>query len=147
MTHTTVDRTKYYTPKDFKPYLKRLNIDWDNRKLLLLPNFKPIEPTYLLNLVCGHHWPISHGCIRYGNEPMDEAWGTIWHNTLQSGQWDGTGYVAVSRAWGDSAPPWCGTFMLCEHKPAALPGGNPSRGDHRLFCTECGLDMSYDSSD
>ncbi|CAN7381323.1 hypothetical protein LJR220_003392 [Bradyrhizobium sp. LjRoot220] len=38
-------------------------------------------------------------------------------------------------------------FAICDHKPVAGPGANPSRGWRPASCEKCGLDMSVDSGD
>ncbi len=140
--HTQPDKDKKFTEEDFKPYIKRRS-DWDNRNILLLPNLIPLFAESAISAICYTKLPRLHGYLRYGPGVFDLNWGTIWLNTLQGGGWDGTGIVTIYR--GQS--PFISRFALCRHEAQLMPGANPSRGQHEQFCTKCGLDLSYDSSD
>src|SRR5574342_516460 len=142
MTHTQPDHTKRYTVKDFYPFVKRQS-DWDSRAVQELPNLEPITLAEAFNRVAHSPEPYLHGYIKLG---IIEGWGTLWMDTLQSGNWNGSGIVALSYH-GSQAEPKCYRFALCKHEDTYMSSANPMRGLHDKFCTKCGLDTSVDSSD
>lgn len=147
MTHTRPLRDKKYTADDFKPFIKTSS-DWDERQLQLLPNLEPLRAEEFINIIAYHQMPRLTGYIVHAktNEPY---WGTLYLGVLQSGGWDGSGYVAVvgHSANVDDDGPYTARFALCKHKNKYLPIARPERGFHDQFCTLCGLDTSVDSSD
>jgi hypothetical protein len=138
--HITVDRNKKYTTLDFRPYVKR-NQDWDNRTVQPLPNLTPISLKEALNRIAVQPTPTLHGYIELERRT---GWGTLWLDTLQSGNFNGVGTVVLPM-WGEVNPICC-RFALCLHEDQLLPHANPGRGLHDKFCIKCGLDTSYDSS-
>lgn len=70
-------------------------------------------------------------------------WARYFLVATQGGQLDGSGYVM----WWDNSNGFVGRFAICNHKKVVGAGANPTRGWHPGKCSECGLDMTVDSSD
>jgi hypothetical protein len=107
----------------------------------ILPHPSVILPEDMLYHIS--HWGtggIKGRCI---NPAVDNRhykdWCTYWLSTTQSGHYTGTGWVVVGRQ--------AFSFAICQHEIELLPSARPYRGFHDQFCTKCGMDLSYDSSD
>lgn len=146
MPHSHVDKNKKYSlEKDLKPYTN-LPSRWHYDPLLLLPNLEKVPVNDALNRIAHMPTPTLHCALLCPDDPPGgTAWGSIWLNTLQSGDWDGTGLVVIPGL--GSRPPYCANFFLCKHELQYSPSAKPERGLHDQFCILCGLDMSVDSSD
>lgn len=108
----------------------------------IIPNWEPVATKDMLYHLA--HWGTGGIKGRCLNPTADNRtykdWCTYWLSTTQSGHYDGRGWVLVS-------PGNFYRFALCKHEIQLLPSARPMRGLHDQFCTKCGMDLSYDSSD
>lgn len=136
---------------DFAPYFK-FSSNWHQDPLLLLPNVEQVTDSDALNSIAlygrpSQHVYALHPFLRQHDPRHLGAWATVFFNTLQSGNLDGSGLIVFGKTYMPPLTPYAATFALCKHKNQNLPSAKPHRGFYDQFCTECGLDTSYDSSD
>ena len=76
-------------------------------------------------------------------------WARLFPWFTQRGAMDGRGYILLyDTSYGRGRVPIGGTYTLCEHEyNDQSTQYMKQRGDHRGYCTKCGLNMSVDSSD
>lgn len=116
---------------------------WDTLQGFLLNLILDDSPLFLRGSVLP---PIGH--IDFGKGFLCRA--IIKPTLLQNNQPDGSGLILIEQhgySAGKPILPMIGRFAICEHQNKYKPTAVPSRGFHDQWCTLCGLDTSYDSSD
>lgn len=114
---------------------------------LQVPNLEPMELSKGVAAIAAGGGLISQPHVQNakfaGSQSSWGHWARYFLGSTQGGQLDGTGYVM----WWDKSEGFIARFAICKHKKVAGAGANPTRGWHPGKCSECGLDMTVDSSD
>lgn len=76
-------------------------------------------------------------------------WARAFPHYTQGGNMNGSGYILLyDVSYGKRRVPIAGRYALCKHEYVDLSTPErKQRGDHRGYCSKCGLNMSVDSSD
>lgn len=112
-----------------------------------LPNFERMDLSKGVATIAAGGGLITKPGVLNAKVPGSKSswghWARYFLSSTQGGQLDGIGYVM----WWDNSEGYVGRFAICKHKKVLGAGANPSRGWHPGKCSECGLDMTVDSSD
>ncbi len=161
---------RYLPAGSFEPYNvlepKAVDFEWLlqalQRRCFYLPNFVPVmsdDAEGMRNLISSIASGGSSGATGVSHvilppQPGEiralehSIWARLFPWYTQAGKLDGRGSILLyAPSYRKGVHPIGGTYSLCAHAYVKVPTGREQRGDHRGYCSKCGLNMSVDSSD